>query len=51
MTNVRQSDIEDIMVANNDIVKVKSAGETTLNLQNVKIHISEVLHVPDLGVN
>lgn len=47
----KTANIEEILCANNEKIKVKSVGNGTLNLETGNIPIENVLHVPELGVN
>lgn len=51
LVNKRPANVDDITCANNDTLKVKSSGDTILKLADSEIPMSDVLHVPDLGVN
>lgn len=51
LENLKTTNVEDITVANNDVMKVSNVGDTTLRLSNNNIPMRDVLHVPNLGVN
>lgn len=51
LTELRSTDVDNIKIANDEVIKVKSVGDTVLRLVNNDINIHDVLHVPDLGVN
>lgn len=51
LTNLRSTDVNDITVANSEVMKVESVGDTTLHLGNNAIAMQNVLHVSELGMN
>lgn len=51
MENARQTDVNDIMSANNENMGVKKCGDLTIQSDDVEIDVNCALFVPELAVN
>lgn len=51
ITSKKQSQIAEIVAANNSRMKVKNSGELKVRIQDNEIDVSDVLHVPELSAN
>lgn len=51
MKNLRETDVKDIMSANNENMGVKKCGDLTIQNDDVEINVKGALFVPELAVN